>query len=45
MFDAIPIGKGRTEITLASAAPYAARYVVEAARLRFARALVAGVSA
>lgn len=41
MIDAILIGKGRTEISLISAAPYAARRAVEAAELRLARSLVA----
>lgn len=40
MFDVILIGKGRTEISLASVAPYAARRAVEAAELRLARMLV-----
>lgn len=45
MFDVILLGKGRTEITLASVAPYAAHRVVEAAELRLARMLVGRATA
>jgi hypothetical protein len=41
MFDAILLGKGRTELTLGTLAPYAARRTVEAAELRIARMLLA----
>lgn len=45
MFDVILIGKGRTEITLASVAPYEARRAVEVAELRLARLLVGRATA
>ncbi len=41
MADLIVIGMGRTEISLLTTAPYAARQAVEAAELRLAQALVA----
>ena len=45
MFDLIMIAKGRTEISMASVAPYAGRRGVEAAELRLAQALVRRASA
>lgn len=45
MFDVILMGKGRTELTLASVAPYAARRAVEVAELRLARMLVGRATA
>lgn len=41
MFDVLLLGKGRTELTLGTVAPYAARRTVEAAELRLARMLLA----
>ena len=45
MFDLIMIAKGRTEISMAAVAPYAARRGVEAAELRLARTLVGRATA
>jgi hypothetical protein len=45
MFDVVLVGKGRTEITLTTVAPYAAEAIVSPAEIRYAKLLAARVRA